>query len=709
MSTHDTTRHATGQSQHCEQPYDGADCHCGSGSSKTLVAGAPRIALAGAPNAGKTSIYNALTGLHAKTGNYPGVTVQRSLGTCKVEGATLTIEDLPGAYSLDPISPDEQIVHDVLTGTSTTVSAPDALVIVVDATTLQRGMNFIAEALALGLPTCLVVTMTDELSRRTGRLNVAALGQALGIPAVRVIGHRGVGMPDLRAQLAQVENWQRTPLPPPTDPDEITSWADSVLAAADYQAPQNDQITSAVDKVLLRPVPGTIVFFTIMFLFFQAIFTWAEPFKGAIEDAFGALGALVHSWLDASHPLIAGLLGDGLIGGVGSVLTFIPQIIIMFLIIAVLEGVGYMSRAAFLMDKVMSIAGLEGRAFVALLSSLACAIPGIMATRTLPSTKDRVATMLAAPLMTCSARLPVYVIMISLTVDGDAKVGPFGTRGVVMFALYLLGAVSAMAAAWVVKQLTDRGGVLLPFYMEMPPYRLPRPRTVLIMVWDACKGFVKKAGTVIALTTLILWVLLNVPMRSEEQFNAHCSASAECAAVSAAVEDPASSTVKGDDGQVITDPEELGKLLDAQKTSYTMDNSWAAAIGKTVQPVFEPLGFEWRVNVAILSSLAARETFVATLGQIAAAEDPEEPSAHLATMTYQKDTLTNKAGDQLFNPATIAAILVFFVYALQCMATAAAMRRETGTWKWPAIAYTYMFVTAWVMAALTRVIVAMLM
>ncbi|WP_296498980.1 ferrous iron transporter B [uncultured Actinomyces sp.] len=706
MSTHDTMQHATGQPHHGAHPHDGADCHCGSGSSKTLVAGSPRIALAGAPNAGKTSIYNALTGLHAKTGNYPGVTVQRSLGTCKIGGTTLTIEDLPGAYSLDPISPDEEIVHDVLTGTSSTVSAPDALVVVVDATTLQRGMNFIAEALALDLPTCLVVTMTDELSRRTGRLNVAALGQALGIPAVRVIGHRGIGMPDLRAQLAQVATWERTPLPPPTDPDEITSWADSVLAAADYQAPQSDQITSAIDKVLLRPIPGTIVFFTIMFLFFQAIFTWAEPFKGAIEDGFGALGTLVHGWLDASHPLIAGLLGDGIIGGVGAVLTFIPQIIIMFLIISVLEGVGYMSRAAFLMDKVMSIAGLEGRAFVALLSSLACAIPGIMATRTLPSTKDRVATMLAAPLMTCSARLPVYVIMISLTVDGGAKVGPFGARGVVMFALYLLGAVSAMAAAWVVKQLTDRGNILLPFYMEMPPYRMPRVRTIAIMVWDACKGFLKKAGTIITLTTVILWALLNIPMRSDEQFEAFCASDTQCAAVSAAVDDPSSSTVKGDDGEVVTDPEELGKLLDAQKTSYTMDNSWAAKAGKVVQPVFEPLGFDWRINVAILSSLAARETFVATLGQIAAAEDPEEPSAHLATMTYQQDTLTNKAGDQLFNPATVIAVLVFFVYALQCMATAGAMRRETGSWKWPVIAFTYMFITAWVMAAATHAVVA---
>ena len=706
MSTRNTSQQATGQPPHNAHPHEGADCHCGSSSAKTLVAGSRRIALAGAPNAGKTSIYNALTGLHAKTGNYPGVTVTRSLGTCKIGDTTLTIEDLPGAYSLDPISPDEQVVRDVLTDASETVSVPDALVVVIDATTLRRGMNFVAEALALDLPTCLVVTMTDELSRRTGRLNVAALGHALGIPAVRVIGHRGIGMPDLRAQLAQVATWQRTPLPPPTDPDEITSWADSVLAAADYLPPESDQITSAIDKVLLRPIPGTIVFFTIMFLFFQAIFTWAEPFKGAIEDAFGALGALVHSWLDASHPLIAGLLGDGLIGGVGSVLTFIPQIIIMFLIIAVLEGVGYMSRAAFLMDKVMSVAGLEGRAFVALLSSLACAIPGIMATRTLPSTKDRVATMLAAPLMTCSARLPVYVIMISLTVDGGAKIGPFGARGVVMFALYLLGAVSAMAAAWAVKQLTDRGHILLPFYMEMPPYRMPRVRTVLIMVWDACKGFLKKAGTIITLTTIILWVLLNVPMRSDAQFEAFCASNTQCAAISAAVENPSSSTVKNDDGEVVTDPEELDKLLEAQKTSYTMDNSWAAKGGKVVQPVFEPLGFDWRINVATLSSLAARETFVATLGQIAAAEDPEEPSAHLATMTYQQDTLTNKAGDKLFNPATVVAILVFFVYALQCMATAGAMRRETGSWKWPIIAFVYMFVTAWVMAAITHAFVA---
>ncbi|MCR2052154.1 ferrous iron transporter B [Actinomyces bowdenii] len=684
-------------------------CHCGSGSSTTLVAGARRIALAGAPNAGKTSIYNALTGLRAKTGNYPGVTVSRSLGACRIGEVDLTIEDLPGAYSLEPISPDEQIVREVLTGASQEVESPDALIVVVDATTLRRGMAFVAEALALGLPTCLAVTMTDELARREGRLDTEALGRALGIPAVRVLGHRGMGIPQLREQLAQASAWPRTPVAPPTDPGELASWTDSILAAADYTSPAPDQATGAIDRILLHPLWGTIVFFAIMYTFFQAIFTWAAPFQDAIEGAFGALAEAVHGWLDPTHPLLAGLLADGILGGVGSVLTFVPQIVIMFLIIALMEGVGYMSRAAFLMDRVMSRAGLEGRAFVALLSSFACAIPGIMATRTLPSAKDRLATMLAAPLMTCSARLPVYVIMISLLVDGDARIGPLGARGTIMFALYLLGAVSAMLAAWVVKRLTDRGSVLLPFYMEMPPYRLPRPRTVALMVWEACKGFLKKAGTIITLTTIILWVLLNVPMRSQAEFEAHCTSDTQCAAVAAAMEDPGSSAVVGEDGAVVTDPGELEALLAAQQTSYVMNRSWAAGLGRAVEPVFEPLGFEWRINVAVLSSLAARETFVATLGQIAAAENPDEPGGRLASMTYQEDTLTNRAGDQLFNPATLAAILVFFVYALQCMATAGAMRRETGTWKWPLIAYGYMFVTAWVMAALVRAVVAALL
>ncbi|WP_195393420.1 ferrous iron transporter B [Actinomyces urogenitalis] len=700
---------------------DGAACHCGAASGHVHT-GADRIALTGSPNAGKTSIYNALTGLRAKTGNYPGVTVARAVGTCQLTareaGMTgeeaprrvpVTIEDLPGAYSLEPISPDEQVVLDVLTGHLGKQEAPDALVVVIDATTLSRSLGLAAQALALGLPTCLAVTMTDELTRRGGRLDVEALGRAIGVPAVRVIGNRSVGIAQLREAIGSWRSWERVPFAPPTSGAERLSWSESVLEAADYIPPSEDRRTAAVDRVLLHPVWGTLVFLTVMYLFFQAIFTWAEPFKDAIESSFGWLGTQVHTWLDAPAPILAGLLGDGIIGGVGGVLTFIPQIVIMFTLIALMEGVGYMARAAFLMDRVMASAGLEGRAFVALLSSFACAIPGVMATRTLPSAKDRLATMLAAPMMTCSARLPVYIIMISLLVGPEDRIGPFGARGTIMFILYLAGAVAAMTAAWVVKKLTDRGGVLLPFYMEMPPYRLPRARTVGVMVWDAAKGFVKKAGTIILTATIIIWVLLNVPLRSEADFDSYCTASAECSAVAQAVEAPASSTVVGEDGEVVTDAEELSTLYDAQRTSYVMDNSWGAAVGRFVEPVFEPLGFEWRVNVAVLSSLAARETFVATLGQMGAASDPEAPTAQLEAMTYQRDTLTNSAGEQVFNPATIAAILAFFVFAMQCMATAGTIRRETGTWKWAAIAYGYLFALAWVAGALVHALVAALM
>lgn len=597
----------------------------------------------------------------------------------------------------------------MLTGHLGKQEAPDALVVVIDATTLSRSLGLAAQALALGLPTCLAVTMTDELTRRGGRLDVEALGRAIGVPAVRVIGNRSVGIAQLREAIGSWRNWERVPFAPPTSGAERLSWSESVLEAADYIPPSEDRRTAAVDRVLLHPVWGTLVFLTVMYLFFQAIFTWAEPFKDAIESSFGWLGTQVHTWLDAPAPILAGLLGDGIIGGVGGVLTFIPQIVIMFTLIALMEGVGYMARAAFLMDRVMASAGLEGRAFVALLSSFACAIPGVMATRTLPSAKDRLATMLAAPMMTCSARLPVYIIMISLLVGPEDRIGPFGARGTIMFILYLAGAVAAMTAAWVVKKLTDRGGVLLPFYMEMPPYRLPRARTVGVMVWDAAKGFVKKAGTIILTATIIIWVLLNVPLRSEADFDSYCTASAECSAVAQAVEAPASSTVVGEDGEVVTDAEELSTLYDAQRTSYVMDNSWGAAVGRFVEPVFEPLGFEWRVNVAVLSSLAARETFVATLGQIGAASDPEAPTAQLEAMTYQRDTLTNSAGEQVFNPATIAAILAFFVFAMQCMATAGTIRRETGTWKWAAIAYGYLFALAWVAGALVHALVAALM
>ncbi|PIE28035.1 MAG: ferrous iron transporter B, partial [Micrococcales bacterium] len=341
---------------------------------------------------------------------------------------------------------------------------------------------------------------------------------------------------------------------------------------------------------------------------------------------------------------------------------------LLFVLIGLLEGVGYMSRAAFLMDRVMAKAGLEGRAFVALLSSVACAVPGIMATRTLPSAKDRLATMFSAPLMTCAARLPVYVLLIGMLVDSSARIGPFGAQGSVMFALYLVGALSAMVTAWIVKRFTGHSGTQLPFYMEMPAYRWPSLRSVAVSAWDACRAFLRKVTGIILVTAIVLWLLLNLPSPSDAQLR-----------------------------QAGVDTED-----DAAVATYVVDHSYAAAVGRAMSPVFEPLGFDWRVNVGVLSSLAAREVFVATLGQVAAAEDPEDPANALDTMTV---TEGERAGEPLFDPPTIAALLVFFVYALQCMSTVGMMRRESGSWKWPLIAFGYMFALAWVMSLLARIVV----
>jgi ferrous iron transport protein B len=625
----------------------------------------PRIALVGSPNAGKTSIFNALTGLHAKTGNYPGVTVSRYVGRMRAGERQLVIEDLPGTYSLEPISPDEQILVDVLDGRIDGEPRPDAVLVVVDATTLRRSLRFVAQVLGRGLPTCVAVTFTDELTARAGNLDLEAFEQALGVPVVRVVGNRGHGIGDLRDRLAQWQSWAVPPLPPPVEAAEADAWTESVLAYAAYRPADRHRITRRVDAVLLHPVWGTVVFLAVMLLFFQTIFVLAAPLQDGVGSFFGWLGGEVSAHV--GNRWVADLLGQALIGGVGSVLVFVPQIMLLFLLIALLESVGYMSRAAFLMDRVMARAGLEGRAFVALLSSFACAIPGIMATRTLPSAKDRLATMMAAPLMTCSARLPVYVLLIGLLVDPSARVGPLPAQGLVMFGMYLLGALSAMTAAWVFKKIGNRRGVMMPFYMEMPPYRLPSPRSVLLAVWDSAKSFVRKCSTIITLTTVVLWLLLNLPLHSGAALRAHGVDPRDAAAVSA----------------------------------YQADHSYAADLGRFVSPVFEPLGFDWRINIGVLSAQSARETFVATLGQVAAAENPDQPAQALKAMTRAD-------GSRLFTPATVAALLVYFAYALQCMATVGIMRRETGGWKWPAIAFGYLTGLAWVMAFLAHTVVTWL-
>ncbi|BCJ33482.1 ferrous iron transporter B [Actinocatenispora thailandica] len=641
--------------------------HCG--PTNQTVTGSARLALVGSPNSGKTTLFNALTGLRTKTGNYPGVTVARFEGKVRLDGHDLVVEDLPGTYSLDPISPDEQVVADVLDPEHDGISTPDGILVTLDATALRRSLGLLTQVLRTRLPVCVVLTFSDELARRGGSLDVDALQRALGVPVVAVTSGSRTDLGRLRRLLPDAASWQRPVLPPPTDRAQAQAWVESLLDSAHYRVPHADRRTRRIDAVLLHPLWGTLIFFATMFAFFQIIFTVATPLQDGVQAFFTWLGNLVTGHVH--NPLLSGFLGNALIGGVGSVLVFLPQIALLFVMISLLEGSGYLSRAAFLMDRLMAKAGLEGRAFVALLSSLACAIPGIMATRALPSARDRFATMMGAPLMTCSARLTVYVLLIGLLVSPGTRLGPFGAQGLVMFALYLFGALSAMGTAWVFKRFSSRGAALLPFYMEMPSYRLPKLRTVAVSVWDSCKGFLRKVGRIILLVTVVLWLLLNLPLRSDAQ-------------LTAAGVDPGNH---------------------AAASAYVIDHSYAATVGHAVEPVFAPLGFDWRVDIGVLASLSAREVFVATLGQVAAAENPDEPTKALRDMTY---TDGPHQGQRLFTPATTAALLVFFLYALQCMSTIGVMRRETGTWKWPAVAFGYMFALAWIMAFLTHTVVAAL-
>ena len=638
--------------------------HHGHGSGIASAAKAHRIlrfVLVGSPNCGKTTLFNALTGLRAKTGNYPGVTVARYEGRHRVGDADVIIEDLPGAYSLEAISPDEEVVSRVL-GDGISVGSPiSGQIVLLDATSLRRSLNLLSHVQQVPRPTLVVLTFTDELARRGGSVDIKALSRALGVRVIPIVAGDRAGVEELSEALSEVDSWPAPVVAPPIGQSDVFSWSASVLEAAHYRAAGTDRRSHGIDRVLLHPLWGTLVFFATMFAFFQIIFTVAAPINDAFEGFFVWLGGIAKEHIPIDW--LASLVGDGIFAGVGAVVAFVPQITLLFLMIALLEGSGYLSRAAFLMDRVMGMAGLEGRAFVALLSSVACAIPGIMATRTLPSAKDRIATMMGAPLMTCSARLPVYTLLIAMVVPGDLFWGPFQAQGTIMFGLYLLGAVSAMIAAWVFKRIVGRGATQLPFYMEMPSYRLPSARSVIIAVWDACKAFLRKVAGIIMVVTIVLWGLLNFPAPSED-------------AMTAAGVDV------GDEAAV---------------TAYTLDNSYAAAIGRAVSPVFDPLGFDWRINIGVLSSLAAREVVVATLGQVAAAEDPEDPSEALEQMTY---TDGPHAGEPVFTAPTVTALLLFFAYALQCASTLGVLRRETGTWRWPVVAFVYMGVVAWVMAFL---------
>ena len=541
-----------------------------------------RLGLLGSPNSGKTTLFNALTGLRAKVGNYPGVTVERREGEALVEGRRVVVIDLPGTYSLEPISPDEAVVTGVLDGSVPGVPPPDALVVTADACSLGRSLLFIGQVLRLGLPTCLVVTMVDELRARGGRVDLERLSAALGVPVVGVVGHRGLGLDELRRLLGQPERWSRPVVPPPAEVEARAGWADSVVARAVEVAPAPDRLTARIDAVVLHPVAGTLLFATVMVIFFQLIFSSAEPAMDAIDAAIVA----TQGWLHAALPpgLAADFLTDGLLAGVGSVVVFLPQILILFGVLYLLEDIGYMARAAFVVDRAMGRIGLEGRAFVALLSSYACAVPGIMATRTIPSPRDRLVTILVAPLMTCSARLPVYALLIGAFVPARAVLGPIRLQGLVLLGLYLLGALAAVAVAALLKRTLVRGEGL-PFYLELPPYRIPPLRLWLHQVWGAARAFLRRAGTIILAVSIVLWGLLTFP-RSE----------------------PAPG------------------LSRAEAARAAVEQSAAGRLGHAIEPLIAPLGFDWKIGVGLVASLAAREVIVATLAQIYATSDEDSGS-----------------------------------------------------------------------------------
>ncbi len=630
-------------------------CH-DDGTSTLVRDGELQLALIGSPNAGKTTLFNALTGMRSKTANYPGITVTRREAVTELGGRRMAIVDLPGVYSLQPVSADEQVVVDALDGEVAGVTPPDALVMVADATTLERSLFLVADVLTLERPMCLVLTMIDELGARGGRLDVDRLAQALGIPVIGVVGHRGVGLDALRELLARPEEWQRAPMVPPAGGEARAGWVESVLASGFGQGGghlEADARTRRIDAVLLHPVWGSMVFVVVMLALFQSIFTFAAPAADVIDELFSDVISGIH---DVVPGAFGEFLGDGLVAGVGGVLVFLPQIVLLFAILALLEKVGYLARAAFLADRVMGRFGLEGRSFVALLSSFACAVPGIMATRTIPGERRRLATMMAAPLMTCSARLPVFTLLVSTFVDDRSVLGPVRTQGLAMFGLYALGAVSGLVYAGVLS-LMSRGAAASPVLLELPTYRIPTLRSVVLHVWDGAWSFIRRAGTIILLTSAVLWALLRFPGS--------------------------------------TPP--VG-LSEAEAASYRMEHSIAGAMGKGLEPVFAPLGFEWRTNVALVGSIAAREVFVSTLALTTASEDE-------ARLPDRLQELRDGDGDVVYDAGTVAALLVFFVYALQCLSTVAVLRRETNSWRWPMVAVTSMLALAYVGAFVARMVV----
>ncbi|HOD67460.1 MAG TPA: ferrous iron transport protein B [candidate division Zixibacteria bacterium] len=703
------------------------------------------IAICGNPNCGKTTIFNAITGLAQQVGNYPGVTVERIRGQFAHGGRRYVLADIPGTYSLSAFSPDEYIACAALTGSLDASPAPDAIICVLDGTQLERGLYFLLQVLEIGRPTVAAVNMVDIAAKRGLTIDYAALERLTGVPVVPVVGSRGEGIARLVALAAQAAD--APPLPPrrryraevenlierlqATPGNGHRSRAEYLRIVFDADGPAERRFLAAaggagrallergrslireragtlaaaetaplteaaaelyrqavraaasprpsrsgrIDRFLLHPVLGPIVLVTAMMFVFQSIFSWAEPFMDLIDGLFGRLAAAVESALPAGP--LQSLLTDGVIGGVGSVLVFIPQIVILFLFIALLEDSGYMARAAFLVDRMFRWCGLSGKSFIPMLSSFACAVPGILATRTIEDRKLRFITMMVAPLMTCSARLPVYAVMIAAFIPYKTWLGVINLQGLVLTVLYLLGIAVAVAVSFVLQRLVfraERG----TFLMEMPSYKVPTLRSLGIRVIHRARSFVVRAGTVILAITILIWALSYFPRDSRlaESYAERIETAATAAEA---------------------------QTLANERAGAQLRNSYFARIGHAVEPVFRPLGWDWRITMATLAAFPAREVIIATLGTIfnLGAEVDEESSSLIEKMRQAAWEYGPEAGRPLFTPAVALSIMVFFALCCQCGATLVTIRKETASWRYPLAVFGYMTALSYVTALAT--------
>jgi len=602
----------------------------------------PLIAVVGNPNAGKSALFNMLTGARQKVGNYPGVTVERKSGRLSLaDGRPAELVDLPGAYSLDPSSPDEEVTRDVVFGCQQGERVPDALLIVLDATNLDNHLRFALQLIGLGLPTVVALNMVD-LARRDGlTINKERLAQELGVPVVETVAVRRRGLDDVKEALGAAVTAERRERAPEEEFVQVQRRARAIARASVLGESAGHKSSSVIDAIVLHPVAGPLIFGFIMFFMFQAVFAWSEAPVGWLESAAGAAQAGVTNVLPDGF--LRSLLVDGVLAGVGSVVVFLPQILILFLFILLLEATGYMVRAAFLMDRLMARVGLSGHAFIPLLSSFACAIPGIMATRTIEDPKHRLTTILIAPLMTCAARLPVYAVIIGAFIPASSVGYGIGLQGLVLFGLYVAGVVGALVAALVLRRTVARG-VQQGFMMEMPKYQMPSLRDIALGLWQRATIFLRRAGTIILVSTVILWALLSFPQPREGS------------------------------GQTALDTSIAGKLASG------------------LEVVVEPIGFNREIALALIPAMAAREVAVAALATAYSIEADDEAKAEQSLIEQLRGR---------WSLPTALAFLAWFVFAPQCLSTVAVTRRETNGWKWPAFMLAYLFGLAYLAAGAT--------